>query len=35
LLTYELDAVVGVKEAETGYRDKWWIWLADGGEREK
>jgi hypothetical protein len=30
-----LDAVVGVKEAETGYRDKWWIWLAEGGRRRR
>jgi hypothetical protein len=24
----ELDATVGVREAETGYRDRWRIWLA-------
>jgi hypothetical protein len=26
----ELDAAVGVKEVETGYRDKWRKWLAGG-----
>jgi hypothetical protein len=27
-LTDKLDAAIGVKEAETGYRDTWRIWLA-------
>ena len=31
----ELDAMVGVREAETGYRDKWRIWLAGGRERAR
>ena len=26
----ELDAVVGVREVESGYRDRWRIWLARG-----
>jgi hypothetical protein len=30
----ELDATVGVREAETGYRDRWRIWLARGGVGE-
>jgi len=25
---------VGVREAETGYRDRWRIWLARGGDGE-
>ena len=29
-LTNKLDAAIGVKEAETGYRDTWRIWLAGG-----
>ena len=33
LHSVELDAVVRVREAETGYRDKWRIWLAGGGGR--
>jgi hypothetical protein len=33
--TSELDAIVGVREAETGYRDRWWIWLARGGVGER
>jgi hypothetical protein len=32
LHTDELDAANGVRKAETGYRDKWRIWLAGGGE---
>ena len=29
--TRELDAAVGVREAETGYRDRWRNWLTGGG----
>jgi hypothetical protein len=33
LHTDELDAAIGVRKAETGYRDTWRIWLAgDTGE---
>ncbi len=32
-LTHELDAILRVRERETGYRDKWRIWLAGGGGR--
>jgi hypothetical protein len=32
LLTDRLDALVRVMEAESGYRDNWWIWLAGIGE---
>jgi hypothetical protein len=35
LHTDELDAAMGVREVETGYRDKWRIWLAGGGECEQ
>jgi hypothetical protein len=35
LHSVELDAVVRVREAETGYRDKWRIWLAGGGGRRR
>lgn len=31
----ELDASAGVKETETGYRDRWRIWLARGGGGEQ
>jgi len=30
--TDELDAAMRVRAAETGYRDKWRIWLAGSGE---
>jgi len=29
-----LDAAMGVKETETGYRDNWRIWLADAASAE-
>jgi hypothetical protein len=33
----ELDAIVGVREAEAGYKDRWRIWLARGdvGDRRR
>jgi hypothetical protein len=31
----KLDAIVGVTEVETGYRDRWRIWLARGGVGER
>jgi len=34
-LTSELDAIVGVREAETGYRDRWRNWLARENECEE
>jgi hypothetical protein len=35
LHTDELDAAMGVREAGTGYRDKWRTWLAGGGLRRR
>ena len=33
--TSQLDAMVGVREAETGYRDRWRNWLAGDAWRPR